>query len=422
MAIANRNIGFIMIGANTAYTSATNPSLVGDGEVGLFTEYGTLITTSNDALDMKFRVVQGRGTGLSPRTTDLIDPSNGNLISFNANRHYNEAEQVTDIGHNGTTGSIDVQNSTRYFLRANLIELDKTGFAQQEKLYAGYTSDASATQWEISRELGKNFNENAKKRKERDISAECIFDAGSATDGTSIVGTTNLDEVNVTKDSDIMVQGSNSWTAAPVVGEVLSIDSDPDVGYEIVEVINSTTIRVHMPFQGATATNQVATAYTAASVATVDCGVRLTGVARGFDAKLPGRWQKVRFETQLENFGNTTLTSTTSPTEGQGNYQQVAKEEYFGEAINGNKYRRDHLFQATVDTDLTGATYYGCLAFKWKDPHLVSGVGPQPASYKHCHIYVGDGAADSSWSSSGVQAADLLTMLNTIFGTSESYS
>jgi len=422
--ISSRNIGFVLIGDTTPYNnaSATNPAEVGDGEVVVFDQWGTVVTTGTATAGQKFRVVQGRGSGLSNRSTDLIDPANGNLVSFNANRHYNAAEQVTDLGYNGSTGSIDAQNSTSYLLRINLLEKDKTGFAQQEKIYGKYTSDSSATQWEIAREIAANLNDNARKRKERDVSATCIFDNAAAVDGTSIVGPVNLDEVNVTHGSDIITQGSNAWTAAPVVGEVLSLDSANSVGYEIVEVINSTTVRVHMPYQGATATNQIATAHTAASIAAADCGIKLTGVARGFSASHPGRWAKVSFNTQLENFGNTTLTSTTTPTEGQGNYQQVAKDEYFAEAATGNKYRKDFLFSATTDTDLSGATYYGCLAFKWTSPHVVSGIGNQPVSSKHCHIYVGDGAADSAWSEAGNQGADLRAILNTIFGTSEAYN
>ena len=133
-------------------------------------------------------------------------------------------------------------------------------------------------------------------------------------------------------------------------------------------------------------------------------------------------YSKVRFETQLSNFGSTILTSVTAPAEGSGNFEQVAKEEYFAESVFGNKYRRDRMFRATVDTDLSGATYYGCLSFAYTESHKVSGIGAVPVSNKHVKVFVGDGAADSSWSSTGVQAADLLAILNTIFGTSEAYS
>jgi len=417
---SQNNIGFVFIGDNAAYTSATNVSGIGDGEVAVVDAHGTVITTGSAAAGTKFRIVQGRGTGLSPRSTDLIDPSGTNIVKFSGRSHANSQEQITTLGFNGTSGSIDPQNSNRYILRINMIELDRTGFGQQEQIYGTVLTDASATQWEVARELAANVNDNTRKRKERDIQATCLFDSGSATAGTAGIATG--EDVNFTNGSDIITAGTSTWTGSPIVGEVVSTDANADVGYEIVEVIDASTARIHMPYQGATATDVDSTAYTAASVAGVDCGIQLTGVERGFDATKPGLFRKVRFETQMEGFGNTTFNATQAPEDGVGNFKQVAKEEYFVESVFGNRYRKDHLFQATIDTDLSGSTYYGVLALKWRTPHQVSSIGTEPVSYKHFKIYVGDGAADSSWDETGVQAADLRGILNTILGTSVTYA
>ncbi len=410
------NIGWTLIGDNIAYTSATAVNNIADGEVAAVDAYGTVITTGTAVAGQKFRLVQGRGTGLTARKTDLIDPAG--LEYFNGNRHYNPAEQVTDLGWNGTSGSIDAQNSTSYLLRANLIEVERTGFAQQEKLYGAVLTDASATEWEIAKEVAANFNDNTRKRYERDIKAESTFDAGSATASGAITGT---DEITVTFDSDLIIQGTDAWTSTPAVGEIIALSSS-DLGYEVVEVVNATTVRVHMPYQGASATDVVAVSYTAASVAGVACGLKLTGVARNFDASKPGHYNKVRWETTLENFGNTTVTATTAPADGNGNKEQVAKEEFFAESVFGNRYRKDHLHSATIDTDLSGSTYYGALSFKWGETHTVSGIGNKPVSNKAAKVFVGDGSADSGWSAVGVQAADLLAILNTIFATSATYA
>jgi len=411
---SNNNIRSVMIGGDQAYTSATNVSGLLAGEVAVIDAFGAVITTSTDALNKKFRIVQGRGAGLSQRATDLIDPA-GSIRYYKGAGHASATEQVTDIGFNGTTGALTAINSNSYLLRLNMIETDRTGFGQQDKIYGAYLSDASTTQWEVAKNVASNLNDNVRKQFEKDVFALSLFDSGSSTDGSSIVGTTNVDEVNVTKGSDIVVQGSNSWTAAPVVGEILSIDASADIGYEIVEVISSTIVRIHMPFQGATAVNQVATAYTAASVAAADCGIRLTGVIRNFDATKPGHFRKVRWETQLDNFGSSTLTSVTAPTEGKGDFQEVAKMEYFGEGVNGNRYRRDRMFRSTIDTDLSGATYYGSLNLAWQESHFVSGIGAQPISNKECVVYLGDGASDGDWTAAG-QVSTILTILNTITG------
>jgi hypothetical protein len=412
------NIGHVLIGANAAYTSASTIPALTAGQVAIVDPFGAVVTTGSAVAGQKFRIVQGRGAGLSPRSTDLIDPVN-NVIYFNANRHYNSAEQVTYVGHDTTTGSIDAQNNTRYLLRVNLIEVDRTGFAQQDVIYGGYTSDASATQWEIAREIAKNINDNTRKRIERDVKAEAIFNSAGATGSGAITGT---DEVNVTFNSDIITEGSDAWTSTPAIGEVISIAGAVDVGYEVVEIIDANSVRVHMPYQGATAVDAVAVSYTATSVAGVASGIRLTGIKRRFNPTVPGHFSKVRFNTQLENFGNTSITAATAPADGNGNLEQVAKEEYFTESVFGNRYRKDHLFRATIDTDLSGATFYGSLNLRWRTPHEVSGIGAKPESNKAVKVYVGDAAADSSWSAVGVQAANLLTILNTILGTSEAYS
>jgi hypothetical protein len=415
----NKNIRSVMIGGNQAYTSATNITGMAAGQVALVDAFGVVITTSTDALNQKFRIVQGRGTGLSPRVTDLIDPSGG-IRYYKGARHYNETEQVTDVGFNGTTGVITATNSNSYFLRLNLIETNRIGFAQQDIIHGTYVSDSSATQWEVSKNVSVNVNDNVRKRYERDVQATCILDIASATEGISLT-TAGSNEVDVVKNSDIFNEGTIAWAEIPLVGEVIVLDNVAQIGYEVVEVISSTSVRVHMPYQGASASDQDAIAYTAASVAGVACGIRLSGIKRKFDATKPGLFRKVRWNTQLDKFGNSTLTSVTAPSEGKGNFEEVAKMEYFGESVNGNKYRKDHMFRATIDTDLTGTTYYGSLNIAWQESHFVSGIGAQPISNKECVIYLGDGAADSSWAASG-QVSTLLTLLNTITGTTASFA
>lgn len=421
----NRNIGFVLIGDNTSgYTSATRIEDIADGEIAAVDKFGAVITTSTDALGKAFRLVQGRGSGLRARSTDLIVPgASGQFVKYvEASEHVNPAEQITDIGYNLTSGSLDSENSTRYTIRFNLIETDRTGFAQSPIVHGTYYSDTDATQWEIARELSKNINMNVAKMYERPFRAVATIDTSGLTEAASMPSAGDH-EITVVQDSDVVNEGAGSWVSTPVVGELLTLDSS-EIAYEIVEVLSSTSVRIHMPYQGASVSDAQAVTYTAASVTDADpAGIRVTGEARtkSFSATKPGHWSKVRWETQLEGFGDTTLTATQAPTEGYGNYQQVAKEEYLGESIFGNRYRKDHLFEATVDTDLSGATYYGCISLRWEDPHFVSGVGPQPASHKHAKLWLGDAAADSSWSSASNQAADLLTIINTCCGTSAAF-
>jgi len=301
-----------------------------------------------------------------------------------------------------------------------MIEVDRTGFGQQNKIYGKYTSGAAVTQWQIAREVAKNLNDNVRKQFERDVSAVSLFDAGAAVAGAAITA----DETNFTKGSDIVTEGTAGWTGAPVLGQVISIDADDTKGYEIVEIISATAVRIHMPYQGPTVVDEVSTAFTVASVATVDAGILLTGLIRNFDPTKPGLFQKVRWETQLQDFGETPITAVQGAADGKGNFQQVAKEEYFTESVFGNRYRKDHLFRATIDTDLSGASFYGCLALRWKTPHEVSGIGPEPKSNKHVRVYVQRPLADSSWvtGAAGQQTTDLLGVLNTILGTAETYS
>jgi hypothetical protein len=404
-----KNVRYFAVGDNLAYTSATSSEDILTGEVALVDQYGTVITTSNDALNQKFRIVQGRDNTKTPRISDLIDPQNITSISFK--EHVSPVEQVSHVGFNGTTGSIEVINNNLYFLRLYLEEIDRLGNAKKPMYYGSYISDATATQWEVAKNVAENFNANRRKAYEKDVKAECVLDVASATEGTHATG--DSDTVNVVNGSAVISEYSTTWGGATAaVGEVLVISG---AAYEIIEIINSDTYRVHMPYQGATATNVAVVSYTAASVATTASGIKLTGIEREWLVNSPDKPYKVRFTTNLDGFGTTTFTATTAAEEGHGNYKQVAKEELFYEGTAGNIYRRDHLYTRTVDTDLTGATYYGCVTIHWEDTHQMT-IGTNPVSKKMARIFLGDGSAGGSWSETGTAAANIQDIINTITG------
>ncbi len=410
------NVRYFAVGDNVAYTSATSSEDLTTGQVALVDQYGTVITTSNDALNQKFRIVQGRDSVKTPRISDLIDPRNITSISFKEN--VLPLEQVSHIGFNGTTGSIEVINNNLYYLRLYLHEIDRLGTAKAPMYHGSYISDASTTQWEVAKNVADNFNAGRRKSYERDVKAECVIDVASATE-TAFHATADADTVNVVNGSAVISEYLATWggnTTLPV-GSVLVISG---AAYEVTEIINGDAYRVHTPYQGATATNVAVVGYTAASVATVASGIKLTGIGRNWLVNSPDKPYKVRFVSNLDGFGTTTFTATTAAEEGHGNYQQVAKEELFYEGTAGNIYRRDHLYTRTVDTDLTGTTFYGCVTIKWEDPHSMV-IGPQPVSNKMARIFLGDGSGGSSWSETGTAAETIQDVINTITGVTYSW-
>ena len=122
-----------------------------DGEINVVNSHNmvlsaTSVLTDDIVLEAGIKFIERNGTDLL--TSDLI--KQGNILSVKNVITAAAAEQLSYIGYNGTSGSIEVANSKLFVVRVTLKEQDITGQGQQIILNAPYKSDASATQLEVS--------------------------------------------------------------------------------------------------------------------------------------------------------------------------------------------------------------------------------------------------------------------------------
>lgn len=388
--LTQRNISFVLIGRNINATTATRVENLLSGQIAIANKFGAVLDDNAGATDVdnfaEIKIHQG-GT---QRATDII--RRDNVVSVRTRAYAAPTEQITFVGYNGTSGSIVVTNDNPYIVRLNFISGDRSQeFPMQRILHGYYKSDTTATQAEIADGLAANINANARRRFERDIMAEVLCDnAGAAITGAP----TNF---TVTRDSKTVV-----WTGTDptniAIGDFLRFGgTTPATPVARVAAIDlaSNTLTLADPYVGATATILVANVevIVAATAATANFGVKLTGIARNFNLRRKVEYTKAMWETQLDGFESTPITSGQAAYLGSGTYEQVASEDLFGDIIFGNKYRKDHLYSPNLYAEAGGQ--YGCVTIVYDEPVDVV-VGNQAYHRKTVRVWFNNTAATNA--------------------------
>lgn len=306
---------------------ATTVNALADGEIGIFTPAGVKLTELAAASTDRFILAVGRGTGIAPLQTPVINKnkvtSKGKKVTVAA------TEQVDYIGYNTSSGAIEVANSTVYRAAISI----KEGITQNHGgIYIKdmtYKSDASATQAEIADGLIKSAIANFSREAEKGIKFERVTSSATTNPATGTLAVVNGSKY-VTAATDI-----DAGPAA--VGDYFSISG---IAYKIValNVGGTTTVaELDIPYQGATDA-AIADAsillISAAAAAAGNWGIKMTGVELGFTVgKLS--YRKMRWVTTLNTdaFGATPITKSATATLGSGVYEQIAELEWF---VNGN--------------------------------------------------------------------------------------
>jgi hypothetical protein len=325
----------LLVGKSGALKDAATINALADGEIGIFTPAGVKLTEAAATTSTRFILAVGRGTGVAPLQTPVIDPKRVTAKSLKTT--VAAAEQVDYIGYNGTSGSIAVANSTVY--RAS-INLNQSVTSNHGGLYIKdmvYKSDASATQEEIAQGLAKSAIANFSREANQVIKFERIANhAGAANTGAGnftvtngsnrVIAATDIDAVAVVGDY-FRIGGTN--TVAPVY-KIIALDTTNQVA------------TLDTPYQGATGTVTEANTevITAAQAAAATWGLKLTGVAQPF-SKGKLKYNKVRWTTSLstDGFGATVITNSATAKEGTGTYEQIAELEWFVSGNNGEIFR-----------------------------------------------------------------------------------
>lgn len=270
----------------------------------------------------EYRVIHKTTAGVLQFSPPFIPANLKNAVGVE-----NEArvEQVTYVGYNGVSGSMDAANSTYYGLR---VVLDHTfGMLNNSPLMLTipYKSDASATQSEVAAGLAVAGTSMLARQAYKPFKIERV------NSGAKAVVIDNLSLVNGSK----TFTSADDDTATLLVGTILRIQEPESLGactvtspcYIIASHDSGAgAARVYtldQPFQGTTNTDNDQ----AETVTEGNWGLKFTGISVT-DANFNPVTDEpfvVSFKIDLgENFDTATVTYSTTPVIGSGTYQQVA--------------------------------------------------------------------------------------------------
>lgn len=318
----------------TAGTVAT-ASVLADGEMVVTDLAGRILNTTTVLGQTKVRIVQGRGVKTPPLKAFDLDLNSINLYSGEA---YEAArDQVTYIGYNGTSGTVESTGSTaeKKFItkitpNPNSMTFGAIPFNLKDSLFSSPVSSTSLQNAEgILKNLILSFIPN------RDIDFNPKFELVGSDTFTAYAANT-ITSMRFTKYSKQVTVVQGSTGLAITAGSYIRIGGTTATTAAIYKVktgialsANSTgTIELEWAYQGDSAT-VLAAGLTNKSAVTGDVGVKISGVPFRYDVVRWRQYDRMRFNVQLVNgFTTTTVTYATAPFDGNGTWQQTMNDEY----------------------------------------------------------------------------------------------
>jgi len=304
----------ILVGANTAVGSATNPTNVPDGAIAIFNADTNALLAPGDTITDASQIyfVQGVASGLNPIFTS---PIQGTGVQVWKGQSYTApVKQVTNIGYLGSgTLTINTVNNGSYTLIVDNLSKQYLPFNPKS---ANIVADSTATAYEIAQELATEINAAPlaspyiSDPNNWIVKAEVLCSQSSTAIGGAETLTVTNGSPNVTSSGsshgllagDAVRIGSATATTSPVY-TVLSVS-----GADIVLTGN---------YAGASASGVAAGELDAFPDASDLAGIKLTALA-----------DEVYFNVGLEeDFEDTQVTYTTPYTPGSGTYAKVREYE-----------------------------------------------------------------------------------------------
>ena len=287
-------------------------------------------------------------------------------------------EQITYVGYNGTSGSMDAANSTYYGLKIILDHTFGTLNNSPLILTIPYKSDASATQSEVAAGLAIAATKTLA-RYNKCIKVERINSGAVA----NALGTATASVVN----GGSQITFSEDMTSLVVAGTILRIGG-LGAGVQPCYLVTgtdggTTTARIYyldQPYQGTTAATQAAN--TIESVTEGNWGLKLTGISVT-DANfnyLTDEPFVVSFHVQIPNFVTATVTYSTAAYIGTGTYQQIAYQEAYSQFQNKTR-ELSRYPQTSFNVDaISGDTYDQCVFEVKNNDFIDATTGIRPVS------------------------------------------
>lgn len=329
---------------------------------------GTLSSTTYPTI----RFAQRSGTNL------IFTPfvTHSKITSIKGQTYVAAAQQVDYIGYNGTSGSLDTTSYNDFIVRILLQDTVTTFGNKQMWKFGAYRSSDSPTQATVAVNLCGNLYDNFRKEPEK-IKFELVSDAsGTATSAGALTVVNGETVVAWPESSNNNDAGKyNSDGSSIAVGDFIRFgasDTKTHPVYKVVAISGAATSTIYVtldrPYQGTSGSSAAADTYvfTAASAATANFGIKITGIARTNFRPGVFKYKTPRWSVQLEGFTSTTVTNSTPASDGKGTYEQVAELEWFCQGNEG-KIERLGVPPPIMRTDATSGTTYNMITIEYYD-------------------------------------------------------
>lgn len=352
--------------------NSNSTTFLANGEVLILDKNWDPLTAGKTVADSEYIYVVQR-SGATASTSQVIRSNKiygSNVTSYSGLSYVAPAEQISYVGYNGSSGSIEAINDNTYKLRV-VFKHDVENWSEQVNVsYNEYTSDSSATASEIAAAFAKKFDKSYP-ASNADIKVERVTDgtftvAGGATTATVVKGSPTVT--------------FSASTHAFVAGDVIRIGGAASTfPVYLVSSVSGVTVTLDSNYQGDSAT--VANANIGEMSVITAWGLKITG--RALTTTVPTfKYLKVAFDVTLKDFGTTAVTDSQVASRGNGTYEEIAELEYFARGFDGwGSIRNATPNVAQPSSDATASTNYDTIAiraFDNSDFGVVSGVKPSP--------------------------------------------
>ena len=363
---------FIMPSISAAPTAGTvvTPGSTNSGVAGWvgITNMSNIVLDATTVLAYdKIKIIKDRGADL-PLQQVVISLSE--LAKTSAYSGAIASEQVSYIGYNGTSGTMDATVNNFF-----LIKLEHTpnaflyGKRPASYKYGTFQSGASASALSNSIGLIKSLIQNFRANRTTDwrVKSELVADGSGVVITTLDPQITSITFTKYSKTAVVTTSGAVSAIAAGTyirVGVGATTYSNP-----VVKVVSSGsqagagTFNLVLDFvwQSDTAIVGGANLYTVATPGNV--GIKITGLKQKYDVNRWRQYDKVRFNTFLEGFDAAVVT-TTAAFDGVAVYEQAANDEYISWGDEGQVFV-DQVPPLFREQDAIVGTQYNPVVISW---------------------------------------------------------
>ena len=357
-----KNLQEVLVGKNisrTASVQITDPTntttYIADGEIVALNSAGQILTTAMTYSTSPYIQIAQR----SGNNVIVSNKIYGNkLFTYTGTgTDAQGTEQITHIGYNGTTGSLDTSGANDFYLTITPNQDDMQWSEQKQKNVTLATKASVGTSQLI---LAKAIVANVMKKYTIDgipVTAAMLNSANAAASASQ--GQT----LAVVHGSNVIVY-AGAPTVVPATGAMLRIGATGSLDGSTVPVYTvrdahptiANAFILDQPFAGPSNSALAATDHGYIAAPGADYGIRFTGKNLPFTLDF-FKFKRVNFTVQMQGFGTTPLTRTQNTTYGQGDGRLCAEEESFCKGFQGALNRMTVPLPAiTIDSNYNTTT------------------------------------------------------------------